>query len=379
MALMFAALGPILPMLASHFGGASGAFAAQMIMTVPALGVIGGGLAAGYLVSRFKPRPVMLTALLAYGLAGASGYFSNSLPVLLLTRFVVGFSAAHVGTAAAVIIGAWYAGTARLRLLGYQAAVAGGFAVGCLLLSGALAEALGWRSPFLLYLLSLPLALLALLILPPDAGTEAPQTNGEPRQSLAILWRLWPVYLLAMGLFVGYFMTSIQLSLLLAADGVTSAVTRSLVIAGGVCAGALFGGSYGRAHAALGLRAVQFLLVGLLGTGLLLIGTATSLGGMSLPVTALGAILAGGGGGMIPPHISGILLDRVPHDLRARAVGFEYTVLYAADFLNPVIITPIRGLIGAHGAFAVVGLILLMVAILGRPPRATLTLTSQSL
>ena len=353
MAMMFAALGPILPLLADHFGGA---FGAQMIMTAPAIGVVVGGLLAGFAVDRFGPRPVLLAGLLGYGLAGSAGLYLSSLPVLLATRFVLGFAMAHASTAIGVIVGGWFAGLSRARFLGYQAGVAGVSALTFLILSGVLAEKIGWRAPFALYALALLVFLWALgAIRTPDMPSRAARVTA-PRGALVGLWR---IYALGMFLFVGYFMTSIQLSFLLAADGVDSPIQRSLVIAGGVLAGGLCGAAYGTVLARIGGRWTQFLLATLLGGGIVLIGLAPS-----LPVVAIGAILAGGGGGMSPPHIETLLLGRASIEVRARAVSFMFTALYVADFLNPLLVTPLRGVVGIHNAFLIVGAVIVAVAAL---------------
>lgn len=362
MALMFAALGPVLPSIADHFGGdTGGVFAAQMILTMPAIGVILGGIAGGFSVERWGPRPVLVGALLSYGLLGVSGYFIESLGVLLASRFFLGFFVAQVGTAVGVIVGSWFEGVARARLLGYQSAVAGFFAVSGLLLSGLLAEAGGWRAPFLLYLFAFVVLFLVIAGLP--RGVARTVRVGE-RASLRPLVKLWPIYGLAMFLFVGYFMTSIQLSFLLAEDGVDSPLIRSFVIATGVLAGGIFGGFYGRFYALLGERGVQIFLTAMMATGLAVIGFSPNVW-----MLAFGAFLAGGGGGMIPPHISGILLNRVPAELRARAVGLEFTVLYIADFVNPLIMTPLRALMGIHNAFLVAAVALAAAALLMGWPR----------
>jgi len=344
MALMFAALGPVLPSMAEHFGGRTGgAFAAQMILTMPAIGVIFGGIAGGFSVERWGPRTVLIAALLGYGIMGVSGYFIENLGVLLASRFMLGFFVAQIGTAIGVVVGSWFEGVARAKLLGYQSAVAGVFAVSGLLLSGLLAESGGWRAPFLLYLFAFFILFLVVGGLPKGVGRTVRQ--GE-RVSLKPLVGLWPIYALAMFLFVGYFMTSIQLSFLLAEDGVDSPLIRSVVIATGVLAGGIFGGCYGRFYAWLGERGVQILLTVMMASGLAIIGFSSEIW-----MLAVGAALSGGGGGMIPPHISGILLNRVPANLRARAVGLEFTVLYIADFVNPLLMTPLRAVVGIHNAF----------------------------
>jgi MFS family permease len=356
MAMMFAALGPILPLLAAQFGGANGgAFAAQMIMTVPALGVIGGGLVAGIMVDRFGAKPVLLTGLVVFGLAGSSGLYLDNLPVLLVARMILGLAVAHVSTAIGVTVGSWFSGLSRARFLGFQAGTAGVSALVFLLLSGVLAERVGWRAPFGIYLLAFVVLVFAIVGL---KGSKVPVRRHEAGGSARDLFALWPVYLLALGLFAGYFMTSIQLSFLLAEDHVDSPIQRSLVIAGGVLAGGVMGAAYGPILARLGTRLMPCLVIGMLGAGLFIIGISAS-----VLVTAAGAVISGGGGGMIAPHIETLILGRAPLDLRARAISFMFTILYVADFLNPLIVTPLRLALGIHGAFVAIGAVLLIAAL----------------
>lgn len=356
MALMFAALGPVLPSIADHYGGgAQGAFAAQMILTMPAIGVIIGGIVGGLTVERWGPKPVLIATVMSYGICGILGFFVENLTTLLISRFLLGLSVAQIGTAFGTIVGAWFEGVGRARMLGYQSAVAGVFAVTGLLLSGVLAEIGDWQTPFLLYSGAFFVLALVLSFLPNGVAKTARESE---RPSLRGLVKLWPVYCLALFLFVNYFMTSIQLSFLLAEDGYSSPLTRSFVIAAGVLAGGICGGFYGRFYALLGERGVQFMLMMMLAAGLMLIGVSGS-----LEMLVAGAILSGGGGGMIPPHIGGILLNRVPPQIRARAVGLEFTVLYIADFLNPLLVTPIRMVIGLHSTFVLAAAIMAVVAV----------------
>src|ERR1700730_9938470 len=74
MALMFVAVAPVLSSLAAHFGrGPDGALIAQMIMTLPGIGVILGGPVTGWLVERTGSRRTVLASLLVYSLAGSVG------------------------------------------------------------------------------------------------------------------------------------------------------------------------------------------------------------------------------------------------------------------------------------------------------------------
>ncbi len=53
------------------------------------------------------------------------------------------------------------------------------------------------------------------------------------------------------------------------------------------------------------------------------------------------------------------MLNRAPDpDSRSRALGFLYTATYIGNFLNPLIMTPLRREIGNHQVFLAVGVLL---------------------
>jgi MFS family permease len=77
--------------------------------------VIFGGIAGGFSVERWGPRSVLIGALLCYGIMGVSGYFIESLGLLLASRFMLGFFVAQIGTAIGVVVGSWFEGVARAQ------------------------------------------------------------------------------------------------------------------------------------------------------------------------------------------------------------------------------------------------------------------------
>jgi PQQ-dependent dehydrogenase (methanol/ethanol family) len=339
MALMFAALGPALPLVAGHYGGA---MTAQAVMTMPGIGVVAGGAIGGLIIDRLGIRPTLYLALLIYALAGATGLAAPVLWALLAARFLLGLAVAHVSNCCLTLLGGWFDEASRARILGYQAAVAGAVSVTLLLAGGQLAEVGGWRAPFSLYLLALPVLGLALLAIP---RTAAPPVMAT-RTDWAAIVALWPIYLLVGGLFLAYFMTSVQLTFLLAGDGVASPVTRSIVIGTGVASGGVFGGLFGPIRRLAGQRRTRLLLIGLMAAGFALIGLSHN-----VVLIAVGAVLCGGGGGLINPYVSGLMLARAPLAMRSKALGFMFMTFYLADFLNPWAVYPFRAAFGIHGAF----------------------------
>ncbi len=339
MALMFAALGPALPLVAAHYGGA---MTAQMVMTMPGIGVVAGGAIGGFTIGRLGIRRTLFFALAVYALAGAAGLAAPPLWSLLAARFLLGVAVAHVSNCCLTLLGGWFDEASRARILGYQAGVAGAVSVTLLVAGGKLAEAGGWQAPFALYLLALPVLALALIAIP---STAAPPVETHATDWSAI-FALWPIYLLVGALFLAYFMTSVQLTFLLAGDGVASPLTRSIVIGAGVAAGGVFGGLFGPIRRRAGQRGTRLLLIGMMAAGFALIGLAHD-----VVLIALGAVLCGGGGGLINPYVSGLMLARAPLAMRSKALGFMFMTFYLADFLNPWAVYPFRTALGLHGAF----------------------------
>jgi MFS family permease len=349
MALMFAALGPALPLVAAHFGGQGATTMAQMIMTMPGIGVVAGGAIGGFTIAALGLRHTLFAALLIYALAGSAGLYVGDIYALLVARFLLGVAVAHISNCCLTLMGAWFDEASRAKVLGYQAGVAGAVSVTMLLLGGTLAQFGGWRAPFVLYLMALPVLLLALIAIPKQAAPPPVAT----RTDWPAILPLWPLYLLVIGLMLAYFMTSVQLTFLLNGDGVSSPFIRSVVIGSGVAAGGLVGGFFGPVYRRLGRRWTRIVLIGLMAAGFALIGLTHD-----LVTITLGAILCGGGGGMISPYVSSLFLARTPPAVRSKALGFMFMSFYLADFLNPLAVYPFRVTVGIHGAFIAAALIL---------------------
>ena len=361
MALMFVVVAPVLSSLAAHFGaGADGALIAQLIMTLPGIGIILGGPTTGWLVERAGIRPALFGSLIVYSLAGVAGLVIDDLRLMLATRLLLGWSAAGISTATMAFIGLRYEGDARARILGYQSAVGACAGLVALLAAGGLGEVAGWRAPFALYLLGAVVLLLALLTIPRACGHSA----REPAQSGSFLLPLWPVYVLIVLVFAAVFMGAVQIAFVLAADGTTSPAEQSWVLACSSLSSAIGAWAYGRMRSRLGSYGTLAACLALLAAGFMVVGLSHS--ALS---TASGCVISGLGGGAIGPYVAGVLLDRAPEAVRGRAVGFMYTAIYLGDFANPLLVTPLRSVLGIHGAFLAVAATLGAAAVYaaGRP------------
>ena len=347
MGIIFTVLPPILPLIAVHFGGSQqGRLMAQMVMTLPSLGLIVGGAVGGWLVDRWGVRSVLFVGLLGYGLFGSAGLYLDSAASLLVSRFLLGVAATAITTATAWMLAESYAADRRTHLLGYRNSLGSFAGIVTTFLAGPIAEHAGWRAPFAFYLVSLGILMVALLSLPRFTH----RAEAETGSAVNVLLPLWPIYVIAVLLYVVIFAPFTQLSFLLSDEGINRPSVQSWVIGMGSVGTTLSAASYGRIKTDFGVHFTLVLLIVLLGTGNVLVGlTHTAVGG------AVGIGVAGLGGGLAVPCLCDWVLDRAPVEVRGRAVGLLYSAMFFGDFLSPIFFHPLGTMWGAHGAFVVLG------------------------
>ncbi|MBU1002223.1 MAG: MFS transporter [Proteobacteria bacterium] len=128
----------------------------------------------GILADRHGRKKVLVPALICFSVFGVACTLADSFAVLVGLRFLQGVGAASLGALNMTIISDLYSGNQRTQALGYNA---GMLSLGTTLfpLLGGLLAQIGWRWPFILPLLALPLALIVLFRLDcpePDRGVD---------------------------------------------------------------------------------------------------------------------------------------------------------------------------------------------------------------
>jgi MFS family permease len=358
------AVAPALPAMAQHFAqGGDGALFAQMVMAVPAVMIIAAASLSGFLAERVGRRTVLLSALLLYTLAGLACLIVPDSFTLVAARLVLGFAAGAIMTSSLSLVADFPAGPQRDRVLGFASAGAAFMAVVALTLGGVLVEAFGWRGPFALYALSLPVFAVALRAVQSPARPAGDMHVGRRR----VLPLLWPVYLLTLLLTIGLFMPGIQGPFLLQAEGVTSATTQGLILASYSLTAAIVAACYGRIAGVIGMRGR--IAAAAIGLGLGGIAMALLHGGAL--TLALGCIVTGAGAGLVEPVTVSLVLQRAPAALQTRAIGLLLSAVFLGQFLNPLVVDPflnplvvdpLRSAMGIHGAFVAVGIVFVALA-----------------
>ena len=361
-----ATIAPSLPAMAEHFAATPAVdLLSRLVLTLPALLIAVAAWPSGWVIDRLGRRMPLLAGVLLYALAGASGLVLDSLAAILVGRALLGLAVAMLLTATTTLIGDLMPPGARERFLGFTASFMGFGGVVFLTAGGLLAE-LGWRGPFAVYLLALPL-LAWVARLPETGGRDAPPLPGGPfPTALAAL-----LYLTATLHMVIFYLIPVQIPFVLRQMQHPSPSLAGLVIAASTLAGAAASLLYPLLLPRLGHRRVFSLGFSVMALGGFVTGLALSTGTL-----VLGLVIAGIGGGIAMPNYGAWLLARTAPAARGRAMGGLVAAIFMGQFLSPLLAQPVILAAGLPMLFVTAGILALALAALytlERPPAPTPT------
>jgi MFS family permease len=333
------ALVPVLPLLLDEFAAVPGhEVLVPVVLTVPALCVALFSPVAGWLADRIGRKILLITALLTYAGFGIIPWFLDDLFQILAARIALGVVEAAIMTVSTVLIGDYFEGERREKWISVQIAAASVSAIVLIAISGALAEVLGSRGPFLLYLLALPVALGAALILFEPSVTRTQASKNIGRFPFAAVL---PLALTTVFVGIAFYVVIVQLGPILQMAGDVPPIAIGLIGAG--------------CNMAVGLGAFVFHRSGreagpeLLAFGLILsaLGYAGASMAGSLPLIAVCVALASVGSGVMLPNMLAWTMRTLPPEARGRGTGMWTGAFFLGQFLAPIVAGAVTGLSGA--------------------------------
>ncbi|GAA0514252.1 MFS transporter [Paractinoplanes deccanensis] len=350
-----AIIAPSLPAMTAAYAGTPGAeVLVRLTLTVTSLAIAVTAPVAGLLADRVGRRPLLLTSLALYALAGTAGFLITDLGVLIASRALLGAAVGGVMTAVSTVIADWFDGPGRARFLGLQQASASLGGVVFLPLAGVLAG-ISWRSPFLLYAVAaliLPAAALFLRESARRTGT-ANVTPTATAPAAGARREIIGVYALAAAVTVIFYMAPTQLPFRLTGFHTGTAMT-GVVIAGSTLTGIAGALAFPRLRRRLHPATITALSIALLGAGWAVAGTATVLAQL-----AAGVLIGGLGVGLVVPNLNTRLAEIASAARRGRILGGLVTAIFLGQFLSPLLMQPIVDALGIAATFTYSGAVLL--------------------
>lgn len=348
---------PALPKIAIAFAGEPYAdLLARLVLTMPALFTVIGAPIAGIIADRFGRKPLVLVSLALYAVAGTSGFFAETLPQLLTGRALLGLAVGGCITAGTALITDYYQGTERIKLLGLQAAFTTGGGVLFISLGGFLAE-LGWRYPFLLYLVAVVIFVLAITLLyEPVRVREAvvgSSDSGLPLGFIAV------IYLIALVGHTCFFSVPVQMPFFLQGDFGIGGVGTGLTMSLATLFASITAFNYGRIKRHFSYGALLTLMFALMSLGYVIIGLAPV-----VAVLVFGLCITSIAAGLLIPSINNWIAEITASHNRGRAFGIVTTSLFLGQFLAPIVMAPLVSRVSYGTFFLILGLFLLAMAVL---------------
>ncbi|WP_136716145.1 MFS transporter [Halorientalis salina] len=351
-----AILGPVVPGIQAGLGVSESL--AGLIITTHGLFIVLTSPLAGAIIDRFGPRRPFVGGLLVYAVGGGAGLVVETFAPLLVSRAVLGIGTAFVYTGVTVLIYDLYEGQRMDRALGLRSSANSAGAAVWPLVGGALGT-LSWQFPFAVYLIALPLGLLAVVTVPEtgrgstntaaNGGADPSRTDGGLAGVVSVFRRrpaLLAVYLLYFGANTLLYSIVVFYPQLLEGVGITSSFSISLYLAANGAAGGLSAVAYDRLKRRVGAHALVLAALGLWSLAFALAVVADSALLAVPPVVCFGLGL-----GLVFPSSFAWVESLAPADRQGQYSSYVASFGYIGQFLSPVLFGPLVPLVGVRGVF----------------------------
>ncbi|RNF34948.1 MFS transporter [Paracoccus methylarcula] len=345
-----ATITPSLPGLEAMFADDPLApYLTRLLITAPSLLVAITAPFAGAMTDRLGRRRPLLVGLVLYAVAGTAGLYLDSLEAILASRLALGLGVAAIMTSQAALVGDYFEGPARGRLMGYQMAATNIGGLVFVTMAGVLASA-DARLPFAIYgLAALLLPILSAILPEPQRfstmSAEAQASDpGEPGWQVTVA-----IMATAAGLtFVIFYAVPTQVPYHLQGLGLVDPRNAGLVMGAMMFAAAIMSVVSGLIRPRLGRIGTP--VSGYLALGAGFAGLSI---GHSLPFAMVSTAMIGAGLGLCMPTFITTALNVAPARRRGLVTGLITSAIFLGQFLSPLASQPLVTHLGYSGAFRI--------------------------
>ncbi len=350
-----ATIAPSLPEMTKAFANNPNAeVLVKLVLTIPGLFIAITAPLSGWIIDRYGRLKFLVSMLFLYAIAGSSGLYLNTLIEIIIGRAFLGIAVGGIMTTAITLIGDYYDGEERQQFLGTQAAIMA--LSGTVFISGGgfLAD-IGWRYPFLIYLLAALAALMVILIL-----NEPKREKLEQKQEKITIPKLaWTIYTIAFLGMVTFYVIPVQVPFLIAEISDVGNTETGLAISLAMLIGGITSFQFPKLKRRLThyqLYGVTFLFMGI---GYGLISQANSYW-MVIP----GLMVSGLGAGLLMPNSNLCLVTMASPEVRGRVLGFLSSFIFIGQFASPLFFQPVVNATSIKTSFLVLAIALVFFSLI---------------
>ncbi|MGE0256275.1 MAG: MFS transporter [Alphaproteobacteria bacterium] len=361
-----ALVAPALPGMVRHFADTPDIdLLARLVVALPTALLAVMAPLAGWFADRTGRRLPLIAATVVFMLAGLAPLLLDDLVAILASRLVLGGAMGVMYALAPALLGDWHDGPARPRAMAwYGVGSAGGGAV-MVIAGGALAE-YGWRMPFYLHAIALPLAIATVLWVRDVPRVVASDAIRTPTVAAPMPWpALLGIYAMIAVTGMAYMQMPLNLPFLFDERSIGGPGFIGVAIALSMLLQSLGGFAFPWFARRTGHAWIYSLVAGGVALGYLLLVFAD---GAALALVALAVF--GLGMSQMFPNSSTWLMALTRPGVRARVIGGLVTAIYGGQFAAPFLLQPLVRAVGLPTAFVALAALVAatgaMVVLLGR-------------
>ncbi|MGP1382575.1 MAG: MFS transporter [Thainema sp.] len=293
----------------------------------------------GILADRIGKFKVLIPSLLLYSIFGMMGAFAQSFAFMMVSRALVGVAAGGIAAGGIGFLASMFDGDARSRAMGYATSALASSSIFFPLLGGWLGS-YNWRYAFGLYVMAIPIMLLAIFVLRKPVTQSASTVDlSHKDELLRVLVK--PGVLLA---FLALAMASavFYIVIVYAPLYYKQTIDASTLLNGAILASRAIGASVisavGASRIARRLGINGAIMVGFLGMAMALATVPYLDQPGSILLAALGFGL---GFGVVMPNLYDILAKFAPEGQRAGVLAIGTGASSLGQFLSPLLLGPV--------------------------------------
>jgi ACDE family multidrug resistance protein len=325
-------IAPVLPKIESAYD--LSAKSLGLIITLYTLPGILLSIPIGIMADRFGRRRILLPALLIFGIAGGGCFFAHTYGTLLLMRFFQGIGGSCLTAMAMILIGDMFSEPERTSVMGINASILS-VGTGIFPLLGGLLALISWKTPFFLFFVSVPVAMLVFRWIPRTVPKEQGEIKSYFRGAGEYIFTvkafvLYSACAVIFSLLYGYFITFLPIFLALKFKMNSDSI--GYVIASAAITTAII-------SARAGWFRRLFSAIGMIPAGFFLISLALAVIPISHQVWTIYAasLIFGAGMGMTVPSAQALITGLSPTSHRGAMSAIYGAVVRLGQTVGPVI------------------------------------------
>lgn len=294
---------------------------------------------AGILADRIGKLKVLIPSLLGYTIFGLMGAFAQSFEFMLISRALVGAAAGGIAAGGIGFLASMFDGDARSRAMGYATSALASSSIVFPLLGGWLGS-YNWRYAFGLYLIAIPILILALVVLRnPKTNTGSAVDLSQTDELLKSLSKPAVLFaFLALALASAIFYIVVVYAPLYYKQTIDASTLLNGAILASRAIGASVISAIGASRIAKRLGINVAILIGFVGMALALLTVPYLHQPGSILLAALGFGL---GFGVVMPNLYTMLAELAPEGQRASVLAIGTGASSLGQFLSPLLLGPL--------------------------------------